>query len=300
MKQLKIPAEALSASMGFKKQEKIFDRIINNTVDAVKILYLTPEKFSHSNYVFGRLKYLYSKNLIERFVIDEAHCVSQWGHEFRSDYLLLSQLKTNFPGIPLLALTATATEYVRIDIIKQLKMSPGTLYFQSSFNRPNLFYEIRPKLSKNKCFDSIANMIQTKYYAKTGLIYCHSVKQTFELSKFLKHRGLLVGCYNSKMKVSDRTRVQENWMKGQLRVIVATIAFGMGINKSDVRFVIHLGFSKVRVISLLKIIIKKQGEQVEMGKFRIVFCFMLFQIEVFMISLLIKMIQGIIKLSRRI
>jgi bloom syndrome protein len=247
MRELSIPAEALSASMSFKKQQDIFDKIINNDPDSVKIIYMTPEKFSLSNYIFQRIKYLYSQNLIERFVIDEAHCVSQWGHEFRSDYLELCQLKQNFPGVPMLALTATATEVVRIDIIKQLRMNPSTLYFQSSFNRPNLFYEIKQKKSKSKCFEEISKLIHEKYHFYTGLIYCHSVKQTFELCHYLKERGILVGCYNGKMSNKKRTAVQEKWMKGELRVIVATIAFGMGINKSDVRFVIHLGFSKVSV-----------------------------------------------------
>ena len=245
MRELGIRAEALSAKKGFKKQQEIFARILDQDPERAKILYLTPEKFSLSKYIFNQLEFLYQKGLIERFVIDEAHCVSQWGHEFRADYLELKKIKSSFPGIPVLALTATATESVRIDIIKQLKMAPDTLYFQSSFNRPNLFYQIRPKGRKRDMLKNIVGLIKTRFPGQTGLVYCQSVKNTQDLAFYLKSQGIDAGCYNSKMKDNEKNRVQEDWMNGKVKVIVATIAFGMGINKSDVRFVIHTGFSKV-------------------------------------------------------
>lgn len=272
MRGLSIPAVALSATLSFQKQQKVFQDIINRDPNRPKIIYMTPEKFSQSNYTFARLKNLFNEGLLERFVIDEAHCVSQWGHEFRSDYLKLSQLKKNFPGVPLLALTATATESVRIDIIKQLKMSEQTLYFQSSFNRPNLFYEIKPKTSKKNTLETIATLIQNRFYGETGLIYCHSIKQTWEVTAHLRNRGILVGCYNSKMKVNDRTQVQEKWMRGDLRVIVATIAFGMGINKSDVRFVMHYAFSKVGLISQSRITTRKPAGQAVTARSPTAYC----------------------------
>ena len=240
MRNLKINAIALSASLNYNQMEEMFNDILNRRENSMKILYMTPEKYSKSNWVFGRLKNLYEENLIDRFVIDEAHCVSQWGHEFRKDYLELSQIRKFFPGIPLLALTATATENVRIDIIKQLNMDKKTLYFQSSFNRPNLFYEIIQKKRKRDTHSHISDLIHVKFRNKCGLIYCHSVKDSFEMTNYLRSRGISACCYNSKMKENQRNLNQEKWMKGEIKVIVATIAFGMGINKSNVRFVIHL------------------------------------------------------------
>lgn len=272
MKQLNIPSEAFLQDLTFKKQLILFDDILAKYEQRVKIIFLTPEKINKSDYILKQLIKIYEAGLLERIVIDEAHCVSQWGHSFRKDYLGLSSLKKNFPKTPILALTATATESVRIDIIRQLKMSHNTLYFQSSFNRPNLFYQVKPKLSKKKIFADIIEMVNTKFYHQPGLIYCASIKDTEEMQTNLSKNGINCGCYHGKMNEKKRNNVQEKWMSGKIDIIVATIAFGMGINKPDVRFVIHYSFSKVNFISLLKIIIKKLEELEEMARPLIVFC----------------------------
>ena len=251
MKKFGVKAEAFFTNLKFERQRMIFDDILARDSDRLKIIYITPEKLSKSQFVFNRIKDIYNKGLLERIVIDEAHCVSQWGHDFRKDYLSLSELKQNFPEVPILALTATATESVRIDIIKQLKMSNDTLYFKSSFNRPNLFYEIKPKLTKKKILNDLEKMLCNRFNGQTGIIYCCSIKDTDRLAEELTSRGINCGSYHSKMSAGNRNDTQNKWMSNEILVIVATIAFGMGINKSNVRFVIHYSFSKVSYLSLV-------------------------------------------------
>lgn len=150
-----------------------FAKIFQQAHDAPKILFVTPEKISKSEFIRSKFRQFYEKGLINRVVIDEAHCVSQWGHDFRKDYLSLKNLKVFLNDVPFLALTATATEEVRIDIINQLKMK-NPFYFQSSFNRPNLFYEVR---EKNKEFIlDMKRLIIEDFKNQTGIIYCSSVK----------------------------------------------------------------------------------------------------------------------------
>jgi bloom syndrome protein len=190
----------------------------------------------------GLLKKLYKKGYIARLVIDEAHCVSTWGHDFRASYLTLGQLKDYFPATPLMALTATATPTVKKDIIHLLKISNCNVY-TSSFRRNNLILQIRNRCSKGDydntdTITEISELIIKKFVKQSGIIYCHSKKDCEKLSGRL---GMTINCdyYHAGLYDSKRKQVQEDWLNNKIQVIVATVAFGMGIDKPDVRFVIH-------------------------------------------------------------
>jgi len=207
-----------------------------------KIIFITPEKIVQSETTMNFLRNLYHNGLLDRFVIDEAHCVSQWGRDFRKDYMNLKKLKEEFPNVCMLALTATATEEVRVDVVKQLKMK-DVLYFQNSFNRKNLILEVRPK--GKEAIRDIATFIEEYYPRKCGIIFTATIKDAEAVAKALKQKHR-IKCeyYHGQMAENKRNEIQEKWMNDEIHVIVATIAFGMGVNKLDVRFVLHYTFSK--------------------------------------------------------
>ena len=208
-----------------------------NDEELCKMIFLTPEKIAKSNKTMNLLYQLNNEGLLLRCVVDEAHCVSQWGREFRSDYLNLKILKQKFPNLPILALTATAPNRIRDDVINQLGMK-NTVFFRSSYNRRNLYIEIR---KKTKGFiREIADFITGKHSKETGLIYCATKKNCEQIAKELKSKhNIKCDFYHASLPEQKKTKIQEKWKNDQLQVIVATVAFGMGINKSDVRFVIH-------------------------------------------------------------
>jgi len=207
-----------------------------------KMIFTTPEKVSRSSNFMNFLKGLYNLGILDRIVIDEAHCVSQWGHDFRKDYLNLKILKEEFPDVSVMALTATAPENVKIDVIYNLKMN-NPLYFQNSFNRPNLIFEVRPK-TKNVLNDIVA-FIKETYPKKTGIIYTATIKEAEQVCEELKTKfRLKAEVYHASLTENQRNKVHHQWLNDEINIVVATIAFGMGINKLDVRFVIHHTFSK--------------------------------------------------------
>lgn len=203
-----------------------------------KLIYVTPEKITRSQAFFDLISSLASRGLVQRFVIDEAHCVSQWGHDFRPDYKQLAIFKQRFPHIPIMALTATATIEVREDIKVQLRITEGCVMFKQSFNRTNLVYEVRKK-TKN-VVEEIANEIKTLYVRDAGIIYCFSQKDCVLVAQDLveKH-GLRALPYHAGLSDLTRRKNQEAWTNGNAQVICSTLAFGMGIDKSSVRFVYH-------------------------------------------------------------
>ena len=210
--------------------------------DGPKMIFLTPEKISQSEKTFSFLSELYQRGLLERVVVDECHCVTQWGKDFREDYLKLGIIKRSFPNVCVLALTATAPEIVRKDVVDKLHMR-NAIYFQSSFNRPNLWYEVREK-NKNTIED-IVNFIKKNYPRKTGIIYCSTIAQCDKIAQELQRKyKLKAAAYHSKMSENEKVDVQNKWMMDEILIICATIAFGMGINKPDVRYVIHYSFPK--------------------------------------------------------
>ena len=211
----------------------------DNEEDLCKMIFLTPEKISQSQKTMNLLYKLYSEKLLLRCVIDECHCVSQWGREFRPDYLNLKIIKKNFPNLPILAVTATAPNKIREDVIHQLNMK-DTLFFRSSYNRTNLFIEIRNKKEYKDLTLHIANFIISEYPNCSGLIYCSSKKNCEKLCSELKKK-YRINCafYHASMGEKNKNEIQEKWKNDQIKIIIATVAFGMGINKADVRFVIH-------------------------------------------------------------
>jgi ATP-dependent DNA helicase RecQ len=218
---------AMSIVSGMNRRE--IDIALDNCIYGdVKFLYMSPERLL-SELVQERIKYM-KVNLI---AVDEAHCISQWGYDFRPSYLHIAELRNLHPQVPILALTATATASVRVDIIEKLQLKQAEV-FQKSFERKNISYLV--EYEENK----LRRMLQVARGAKgSGIIYVRSRKDTFELAKFLNESGLRADYYHAGLSSDLRSSKQENWKKNVTNIMVATNAFGMGIDKPDVRFVIH-------------------------------------------------------------
>jgi ATP-dependent DNA helicase RecQ len=198
-----------------------------------KLLYLAPERLLLQEFLEGPLKLLCSGIGINAFVIDEAHCVSEWGHDFRTEYRQLARLRRRHPDIPLLAFTATATARVRSDIIAQLELRDPAVHV-ASFNRPNLFYRVRPKDKS-----SYRELLALARSGGAGIVYCLSRRRVDELAAKLHAEGVRAAPYHAGLDTVTRRDTQDAFIRDDLQVIVATIAFGMGIDKPDVRWVVH-------------------------------------------------------------
>ena len=228
-----IAAEALNSS-----NDEGYNRdIINRCVDGkVKMLYISPERL-----VGGVLTILQNVK-VSLFAIDEAHCISGWGHDFRPEYTQLGQLKQLFPHVPIMALTATADKITKEDILVQLNIKDAKTYI-SSFDRPNLSLDVKRGYSAKDKLRSIEELIR-RHPGESGIIYCLARKTTEALAAKLKQDGFSVGVYHAGMPNSERNQVQDDFQNDRVQVICATIAFGMGIDKSNVRFVVHYNLPK--------------------------------------------------------
>lgn len=201
------------------------------------VVYVTPERLAQNQDMQNILRRLYEAGEIARFVIDEAHCISTWGRGFRDSYVSLDRLRQEYPKVPIMALTATANDVVKNDIVHRLGIQ-GCVMLTSSFNRPNLFYDVRPK-TKQVVAD-IAAFIKSSHPSETGIIYCLSRAKCEEVAQELRSAySLKAKHFHAGMTAADREHVQREWQRGDFRIVVATIAFGMGIDKANVRFVIH-------------------------------------------------------------
>lgn len=232
LKQYGIQAEFYNSSLNYNEKDVIVERLKNNDI---KLLYVAPERILHPETLE-----LLSTLRISLFAIDEAHCVSQWGHEFRSDYTRLNELKQHFPDVPTIALTATADERTRNDIIKQLDLDTPNIYV-SSFDRPNIKYMIFERDNEIKQLD---DFIKTQHHLETGIVYCLSRKKVERVAKELKKLGHNSVPYHAGLTPIQRARNQKRFDREAGLIVVATIAFGMGIDRPDVRFVAHLDLPK--------------------------------------------------------
>ena len=221
-----IAADFINSSLSRDQVDDVLQKL---HLQQLKLLYVAPERLLQPQFL-QRLQQVG----VSLFAIDEAHCVSQWGHDFRPDYIALSQLKQHFPQVPLMALTATADPATQQDIRTQLKLvQPYTSI--SSFDRPNIRYTVQEKF---RPFEQLVSLLKTQEN-QSGIIYCSSRKKVDELYEQLKNKGFAVGAYHAGLSNEQRMRVQDEFKRDHLQLIVATVAFGMGVNKPNIRFVVH-------------------------------------------------------------
>ncbi|TKA28011.1 hypothetical protein B0A50_04077 [Salinomyces thailandicus] len=244
LQKLSVQAFLLNGQSNADDKRQIWDALADpDPQQYCQCLYVTPEMLSKNQAMIGTFERLHQKRRLARLVIDEAHCVSQWGHDFRPDYKQLGDIRRKFPGVPVMALTATATENVKVDVIHNLGIDNCEV-FTRSFNRPNLFYEVCQKRGKQDVAD-IASLIKDHHSGQTGIIYCLSRKNCEDMAEALTEKHKIKAYhYHAGLESHEKTRIQKEWQAGRYSVIVATIAFGMGIDKANVRFVIHHSLPK--------------------------------------------------------
>ena len=231
--QMGIPSALLNSSLAPEVQTWVLHKAIQG---AYRLLYLSPERLAREDTI-GWLR----RVPVSFFAIDEAHCISEWGHEFRPEYRQLSSLRKHFSELPIAAFTASATRRVRHDIIAQLELRDPDKYI-ASFHRPNLQYIVKECVDKTQ--DELLIRALRKYADSNVIVYAPTIARVEETVDFLAERGISAIAYHGKMESDTRRKNQERWMSDEVRVLVGTIAFGLGINKAAVRAVIHLSLPK--------------------------------------------------------
>jgi ATP-dependent DNA helicase RecQ len=226
-----VAAEFINSSLSAAEISRVMKRLRNGEA---KIVYVAPERVALPEF----LNFLKTVN-VSLFAVDEAHCISQWGHDFRPEYRSLNVLRRNFPDVSMIALTATATEKVQQDIVRQLRINQPQI-FLTSFNRPNLTYSVLPK---RDAYQNLTELLR-EHAGQSVIIYCFSRNDTVTLAEKLRDDGFKSLAYHAGMSAEERSAVQDKFIAGSIHIITATIAFGMGIDKPDVRLVVHYSMPK--------------------------------------------------------
>ncbi len=232
LKENGIGATFLNSTLTGRESNQRSQAILNG---AIKLVYVAPERLFADQFL-EFLTIIKEKMGIAGFAVDEAHCVSEWGHDFRPEYRQLSRIRQLYPDTPVIGLTATATERVREDISQQLELKQPYIHV-ASFDRTNLYYEVLPKQSNEQTYTNLLRQI--KRLEGSGIVYCLSRKRVTEISDRLREDGIEAIPYHAGLGAKEREENQTRWIRDDVQVMVATVAFGMGINKPDVRFVIH-------------------------------------------------------------
>jgi len=231
-----VAAAFLNSSLGNDEASAVEKRLLRNELT---LLYAAPERVTTPRFL-ALLDSLHERQMLSLFAIDEAHCVSQWGHDFRPEYRALSMLHERYPGVPRMALTATADDLTRADMVEHLQLQ-GAGQFVSSFDRPNIRYTIVEKADPTR---QLLRFIQREHAGDAGIVYCQSRKRVEEVAELLAREGIPALPYHAGLEARTRQTHQDRFLREDGIVMVATIAFGMGIDKPDVRFVAHLDMPK--------------------------------------------------------
>ena len=228
-----IHAAYLNSSQDAEEYNRIFNSIGSGNL---KLLYISPERVTSMQ---GRLLEQLKTTHIDMIAVDEAHCISAWGHDFRPAYTQLKELFSHFPDVPVLALTATADQTTKRDIIQQLGLE-GVAIFENSFDRPEIHYTVKPRV------DEVAQLLEfvANRPSQSGIVYCLSRKRTEEMANHLQNAGFRATCYHAGLSSEERMKRQDQFIRDEVDIITATVAFGMGIDKNNVRYVVHMNLPK--------------------------------------------------------